>query len=78
MLDEYKSLNKNDDSSISPESGDKCFITCNETTVGWKSSNNLSTPQNDEITLENVSFTVETGKVLAIIGQVGSGKVSVM
>ena len=80
MLDEYKSLNNND-SSMSPESAviDKCFISCNETTIGWQSAtNNIPLTQGDEITLEQVSFTVKMGQILAIIGQVGSGKVSVM
>ena len=78
MLDEYTSLKNGERSSISQESVNKCFITCNKTTVGWESSNNVSTPKNEEITLENVTFTVKTGQVLAIIGPVGSGKVSVM
>lgn len=81
MLDEYTSL-INDESSIPSEQVDnnKCFITCNEITVGWQSalSNDVSILQNDEVTLEHVSFTVQMGQMLAIIGQVGSGKVSVV
>ena len=76
---------KNDDKSsiIQSESVEEqeCFLSCHDTSIGWhsvSSDNGLSTTQDDEKTLlEYVSFTVKTGHVVAIVGQVGSGKVRV-
>ena len=81
-MDEYKLLKNDDSSIIQPESVEEqeCFISFNETTIGWNSAlsnNGLSTSDDDEITLEHVSFTVKRDQVVAIVGHVGSGKVRV-
>lgn len=85
LLDEYKFLKISDSSiiqSVPPSESveeQECFIACNETTIGWNSASSdssLTTPKDDEITLERISFTVRMGQMMAIIGHVGSGKVS--
>ena len=52
-------------------------IDCKKVTVNWPST---TTADNESVngnnnTLTDVSFSVKPGKVMAIIGQVGSGKV---
>lgn len=86
LLNEYGSLKNDNNNSVQQappsESIEKCFITCNEATVGWQSqsSNNLSlTPSHeDRMLLESVTLNIKMGQVLGIIGQVGSGKVSIV
>lgn len=83
-MDEYESLKNEDISMQQPmpsEPTEQCFITCNKATVGWQSvsSNDLpSIPRNDRTLLENVTLNIRMGQVLGIIGQVGSGKVSIL
>ena len=83
-MDEYESLKNEDTSMQQPppsEPVEECFITCKEATVGWQSlssNNSSSTPQDDRTLLENVTLNIKMGQVLGIIGQVGSGKVSIV
>ncbi len=80
-MDEYESF-KNEN-PISPSDitlqliKDDYAIICNKATVGWQSRlPRQLTMVDDRMLLENVSFTAKAGQVLAIVGQVGSGKVS--
>ena len=80
-MDEYESC-KNENpispSDITPQLiKDDYAIICNKATVGWQSQlPRKLTMVDDRMLLENVSFTAQAGQVLAIVGQVGSGKVS--
>ena len=80
MLEEYKSI-KNESSkdlrSVNPVDDDY-YITCNQVTVGWRSQSSCSSTSKDHevTTLKNVSFLAKRNQVLAIVGHVGSGKVS--
>ncbi len=47
-----------------------CKIKCRDITVKWPAAG-----ESEGNTLEEVSFTVLPGQVLAVVGQVGSGKV---
>lgn len=47
-----------------------CLISCRNVTVKWPKAS-----KSDENTLTSVSFTLQHGQCLAIVGQVGSGKV---
>lgn len=51
-----------------------CRIDCKNVTVKWPSAR-IDNKGNDNNTLTDVSFTVKSGQLTAIIGQVGSGKV---
>jgi len=81
-LEEYKSLkneNSKDHGSVPLNPlDDEYYINCNQITVGWRSNLLCSSTSNDdgETKLENVSFLVQREQVLAIVGHVGSGKVS--
>ena len=51
-------------------------IVCNGASVNWLiPTSEPFKDSNDKMVLKNVSFTVEPGELLAIVGQVGSGKV---
>lgn len=84
-MDEYKSFDSDsaidlpaDYSDVSPQLADDFAIICTQATVGWQfqSPSCSSTVKDDGISLENVSFKAQGGQILAIVGQVGSGKVS--
>ncbi len=58
------------------ESRNEPSIVCNGASVNWLIPTSESfKDSNDKMVLKNVSFTVEPGELLAIVGQVGSGKV---
>ena len=67
MLLEEQSTSRNSDEFIAPS-----WIDCMGLTVRWPNSSKSC--QNN--TLTDVTFKVQSGQVLAIIGQVGSGKVN--
>ena len=48
----------------------ECKIECEHVTVKWPAAG-----ESEGNTLTNVSFSVRPGQVLAVVGQVGSGKV---
>lgn len=51
-----------------------CRIDCNKATVKWPSTS-TDDKEDEGNTLTDVSFTVKPGQLMAVIGQVGSGKV---
>ena len=52
-----------------------CRIDCKNVTVKWPSAS-INNKGNDNNTLTDLSFHVKPGHLMAIIGQVGSGKVT--
>ena len=78
LLDEYKPLNISIESSMECSLKDsEYFITCNQATLRCLSSSpRASTSKDDRMTLQDVSFTAQGGQIFAIVGKVGSGKVS--
>ena len=66
-MDEIEKLEE----SVDPLSTEECGISLKQITVKWPSA----LLQSKENTLTDVSFTVRTDQVFAIIGPVGSGKV---
>ena len=51
-------------------------IVCKGASVNWLiPTSELFKDSDDKMVLKNVSFTVKPGELLAIVGQVGSGKV---
>lgn len=65
LLDEVGKL----DSAERPPLSD-CGIDLNQVTVKWPAA-----AESEENTLTDISFTVRPGQVLAVVGQVGAGKV---
>ncbi len=57
------------------EANDESSIVCNQASVSWPIPPLKSCNNGDKMVLENVSFTVNPGELLTIVGQVGSGKV---
>lgn len=51
----------------------ECIVEVNQLTVKWPAAG-----EKDDDTLTDISFNVRPGKVLAVVGQVGSGKVNVV
>lgn len=51
----------------------ECIVELNQLTVKWPAAG-----EKDDDTLTDISFTTRPGKVLAVVGQVGSGKVRVV
>jgi len=52
-----------------------CRIKCKNATAKWPSSASTDGQEENGNTLKNISFVVEPGQLMAIIGHVGSGKV---
>ena len=48
----------------------ECYVECKNITVKWP-----ATGESEGNTLTDISFKVHPGQVLAVVGQVGSGKV---
>lgn len=65
MLDE-----KSTEEIITRPKLEDCKIDCQNVTVKWPAA-----AETEENTLTDVSFSVAPGQVLAVVGQVGSGKV---
>lgn len=49
----------------------ECIVELNHATVKWPAAG-----EKEDHTLIDISFTVRPGQVLAIVGQVGAGKVN--
>lgn len=67
LLDE---IEKNAQAKVHPALSD-CLVELNQLTVKWPAAG-----EKEDNTLTNISFTIRPGQVFAIVGQVGSGKVS--
>ena len=67
MLDEIADSSKN---KIRPQP-DQCGVDSTDVTVKWPSAD-----EQEDDTLKNISFKVKPRQVLAVVGHVGSGKVS--
>jgi len=65
LLDE-----KSTEEIISRPKLEDCKIDCQNVTVKWPAA-----AETEDNTLTDVSFSVSPGQVLAVVGQVGSGKV---
>ena len=63
-------IEKSSDPLNRPASNADCLIDCQRVTVKWP-----ATAETEDSTLTDISLTVRSGQVLAITGQVGSGKV---
>lgn len=67
LLDE---IEKNPEAKIRPPISE-CLVELNQLTTKWPAAG-----EKEDDTLADISFNVRPGQVLAVIGQVGSGKVS--
>jgi len=50
-----------------------CLIDVNQLTVKWPAAG-----ETEDNTLTDLTFTVRPGQLLAVVGQVGAGKVSIV
>nr|WEU39104.1 NIES ABC protein [Daphnia magna] len=69
LLDE---IEKNSQAKVHPALSD-CLVELNQLTVKWPAAG-----EKEDNTLTNISFTIRPGQVFAIVGQVGSGKSSLL
>ncbi|XP_045033102.1 ATP-binding cassette subfamily C member 4 isoform X3 [Daphnia magna] len=69
LLDE---IEKNAQAKVHPALSD-CLVELNQLTVKWPAAG-----EKEDNTLTNISFTIRPGQVFAIVGQVGSGKSSLL
>ncbi len=67
MLDE---IERSVDAKVRPPLSE-CLIELNQLTVKWPAAG-----EKEDYTLTDISFNVRPGQVFAVVGQVGSGKVS--
>ena len=68
MLDEIDTTEEVKRPSLSD-----CLIDVNQLTVKWPAAG-----ETEDNTLTDLTFTVRPGQLLAIVGQVGAGKVSIV
>ena len=76
-MQDYLLLDEIDSDEICEEevNSKSCKIELNNVTVKWPAHQSNESQQN---TLENVSFTANSGQLIIVVGQVGSGKVEIL